>query len=88
MDAKIAEINAAMGKNRVLSVEDTAMYNAAKKGLKTSRETLVRFDDAFQAFTRSWDKVKLGQLGVKLRGFEQQILEQGTLSSMAKVNQK
>ena len=63
LDAKIAEINAAMGKNRVLSVEDTAMYNAAKKGLKTSRETLVRFDDAYQAFTRTWDKVKLGQLG-------------------------
>ena len=63
LDAKIAEINTAMGKNRVLSVEDTAMYNAAKKGLKTSRETLVRFDDAYQAFTRTWDKVKLGQLG-------------------------
>ena len=63
LDAKIAEINAAMGKNRVLSVEDTAMYNAAKKGLKTSRETLARFDDAYQAFTRTWDKVKLGQLG-------------------------
>lgn len=63
LDVKIAEINAAMGKNRVLSVEDTAMYNAAKKGLKTSRETLVRFDDAYQAFTRTWDKVKLGQLG-------------------------
>ncbi|MGN0887323.1 MAG: hypothetical protein ACI4UY_00420 [Kiritimatiellia bacterium] len=63
LDAKIAEINEAMGKNRVLSVEDTAMYNAAKKGLKTSRETLVRFDDAYQAFTRTWDKVKLGQLG-------------------------
>ena len=63
LDAKIAEINAAMGKNRVLSVEDTAMYNAAKEGLKTSRETLVRFDDAYQAFTRTWDKVKLGQLG-------------------------
>ena len=63
LDSKIAEINTAMGKNRVLSVEDTAMYNAAKKGLKTSRETLVRFDDAYQAFTRTWDKVKLGQLG-------------------------
>ena len=63
LDAKIAEINVAMGKNRVLSVEDTAMYNAAKKGLQTSRETLVRFDDAYQAFTRTWDKVKLGQLG-------------------------
>lgn len=63
LDAKIAEINTAMGKNRVLSVEDTAMYNAAKKGLKTSRETLVLFDDAYQAFTRTWDKVKLGQLG-------------------------
>ena len=63
LDAKIAEINTAMGKNRVLSIEDTAMYNAAKKGLKTSRETLVRFDDAYQAFTRTWDKVKLGQLG-------------------------
>ena len=63
LDAKIAEINTAMGKNRVLSVEDTAMYNAAKKGLKTSRETLVRFDDAYQAFMRTWDKVKLGQLG-------------------------
>ena len=63
LDAKIAEINAAMGKNRVLGVEDTAMYNAAKKGLKTSRETLARFDDAYQAFTRTWDKVKLGQLG-------------------------
>lgn len=63
LDAKIAEINAAMGKNRVLNVEDTAMYNAAKKGLKTSRETLARFDDAYLAFTRTWDKVKLGQLG-------------------------
>lgn len=63
LDAKIAEINVAMGKNRMLSVEDMAMYNAAKKGLKTSRETLVRFDDAYQAFTRTWDKVKLGQLG-------------------------
>jgi len=63
LDAKIAEINTAMGKNRVLNVEDTAMYYAAKKGLKTSRETLVRFDDAYQAFTRTWDKVKLGQLG-------------------------
>ena len=63
LDAKIAEINTAMGKNRVLNVEDTAMYNAAKKGLKTSRETLVRFDDAYLAFTRTWDKVKLGQLG-------------------------
>ncbi len=63
LDAKIAEINTAMGKNRVLNVEDIAMYNAAKKGLKTSRETLVRFDDAYQAFTRTWDKVKLGQLG-------------------------
>ena len=63
LNAKIAEINSAMGKNRVLNVEDTAMYNAAKKGLKTSRETLVRFDDAYQAFTRTWDKVKLGQLG-------------------------
>ncbi|MGN0853446.1 MAG: hypothetical protein ACI4Q3_08735 [Kiritimatiellia bacterium] len=60
LDTKIAEINAAMGKNRVLSVEDMAMYNAAKKGLKTSRETLVRFDDAYLAFTRTWDKVKLG----------------------------
>ena len=63
LDAKIAEINTAMGKNRVLGVEDTAMYNAAKKGLKTSRESLVRFDDAYQKFTRTWDKVKLGQLG-------------------------
>lgn len=63
LDAKISEINIAMGKNRVLGVEDTAMYNAAKKGLKTSRESLVRFDDAYQKFTRTWDKVKLGQLG-------------------------
>lgn len=63
LDAKIAEINAAMGKNRVLGVEDMAMYNAAKKGLKTSRESLVRFDDAYAKFTRTWDKVKLGQLG-------------------------
>lgn len=63
LDAKIAEINTAMGKNRVLGVEDTAMYNAAKKGLKTSRESLVRFDDAYQKFTRTWDKVKLGVLG-------------------------
>ena len=63
LDAKIAEINQAMEKNRIMSVEDMAMYNAAKKGLDTSRETLVRFDDAYQAFTRTWDKVKLGQLG-------------------------
>ena len=63
LDAKIAEINAAMGKNRVLGVEDMAMYNAAKKGLKTSRESLVRFDEAYAKFTRTWDKVKLGQLG-------------------------
>lgn len=63
LDAKIAEINTAMGRNRVLGVEDTAMYNAAKKGLKASRESLVRFDDAYQKFTRTWDKVKLGQLG-------------------------
>ena len=63
LDAKIAEINVAMGKNRVLGVEDMAMYNAAKKGLKTSRESLVRFDDAYAKFTRTWDKVKLGQLG-------------------------
>lgn len=63
LDAKIVEINTAMGKNRVLGVEDSAMYNAAKKGLKTSRESLVRFDDAYQKFTRTWDKVKLGQLG-------------------------
>lgn len=63
LDAKIAEINAAMGKSRVIGVEDMAMYNAAKKGLKTSRESLVRFDDAYTKFTRTWDKVKLGQLG-------------------------
>ena len=63
LDSKIADINTAMSKNKVMSVEDLAMYNAAKKGLKTSRETLVRFDDAYQAFTRTWDKVKLGQLG-------------------------
>ena len=63
LDAKVAEISAAMGKNRVLGVEDMAMYNAAKKGLMTSRESLVRFDDAYQKFTRTWDKVKLGQLG-------------------------
>ncbi len=63
LDAKIAEINTAMGKNHVMNVEDLAMYNAAKKGLANSRETLVRFDEAYQSFTRTWDKVKLGQLG-------------------------
>ncbi|MBR5625046.1 hypothetical protein IKW72_08635 [bacterium] len=63
LNEKISEINTAMGKSNILSVEDTAMYNAAKKGLKTSRETLVRFDDAYGKFVRTWDKVKLGVLG-------------------------
>lgn len=63
LDEKIFEINTAMNKSNVLSVEDTAMYNAAKKGLRTSRETLVHFDDAYTKFTRTWDKVKLGTLG-------------------------
>lgn len=62
LNAKIAEINATMGKNRVLSVEDTAMYNAAKKGLENVRGMLVQFDDDYRAFTRVWDMVKLGQL--------------------------
>lgn len=62
LDTKIAEINAAMDKNRVLNVEDTAMYNAAKTALKNSREMLVRFDDDYKAFVRVWDMVKLGKL--------------------------
>ena len=62
LNAKIAEINTAMDKNRVLNVEDTAMYNAAKTALENSREMLVRFDNDYQEFVRVWDLVKLGQL--------------------------
>ena len=63
LDAKIAEINVQMGKNRGGTVEDTAMYNGAKKALKQIRERLVAFDDAYVKFQRTWDKVKLGELG-------------------------
>ena len=63
LDAKIAEVNAASEKNRRWSVEDETMYNGAKKGLKTIRATLVRFDDAYAEFQRTWDKVKLGEVG-------------------------
>lgn len=62
LDAKIAEINAAMGKNRVLGVEDMALYNAAKTALKNAREKLVRFDDAYSKFKRIWDMYILGKL--------------------------
>ena len=62
LNAKIAEINTAMEKNRVMSVKDTAMYNAARTALKNSREILVRFDDDYPEFVRVWDMVKLGKL--------------------------
>lgn len=62
LDAKIAEINSAMEKSRVMSVKDTAMYNAAKTALNNSREMLVRFDDDYPEFVRVWDMVNLGKL--------------------------
>ncbi len=62
LNSKIAEINAAMEKSRVMDVKDTAMYNAAKTALKNSREMLVRFDDDYSEFVRVWDMVKLGKL--------------------------
>ena len=63
LDAKIAEIHAQMEKSRVLTVEETAMYNASKRALTEIREKLVAFDDAYLKFQRTWDKVKLGKLG-------------------------
>ena len=62
LDAKIAEINTAMEKNRVLNVKDAAMYNAAKKALKEAREFLVRFDNDYAEFCRIWDMVRLRRI--------------------------
>ena len=63
LDAKIAEVNVASEKNRKWSVEDETMYNGAKKALNTIRAKLVHFDDVYLDFKRTWDKVKLGEVG-------------------------